>query len=518
MTNQTNNKFWKYYFVLNVILFASVVLWIFVYYKVSSLPDKKQEQTTTITNSLVNQKWADQKDVLLVFSKNDEDANKAFNELAEIPVKMFWIEKSEVWYINEEYENFSSLSEKLWVIKWTPLVAIKSDKVDILLNNFIEKQKEHFTNDEEKELFKKEFKEYFIEENWYRIMRLWDYSIWWKNECSENDWTTDNQCSKIVYVYDQRCNKKECTNNNIDILKWVTRKKAFYKEFEIKSKEAQELVKMLSNNNIKEINLPFFVVYKKDFENNKDQLYEIASSSNELTKLDNDSYYLVPEFVKNDWKEWTKFCTLDEKLVQENSNEYLSCSTNECKDSFECVKEEPNTAEIFTMWYCPYCKDHVKQLKEIKNQLKDTKFSIKYLTSFDTNKKVEELKIDDFNALHWKDEVNENVRQICINSKYWEEKLFDYFVNRFDDTFDSDNVESNLKDVLKKLNIKESDLNNCRNEKFVIEKLVNDLQDAQNFWINSTPSWLINKKYVEQISKDEIKEKICSHNKWVIWC
>ena len=112
----------------------------------------------------------------------------------------------------------------------------------------------------------------------------------------------------------------------------------------------------------------------------------------------------------------------------------------------------------------------------------------------------------------------ENVRQICINNKYWEEKLFDYLVNRFDDTFDSNNVESNLKDVLKKLNIKETDLNSCRNEKFVIEKLVNDLQDAQNFWINSTPSWLINKKYVEQISKDEIKEKICSHNKWVIWC
>lgn len=524
MNQEKKSWFWKYYLFLNLVLVLSISLLIYTYYKVTEFKkwDKQNNNPTkieqTIDESFVNLEWSENKDVIFVYSKKDEQIKDSFNEIMNIPLTMLWVEKSDIWYMNENYKNFNSISEKIWVIKWTPVLAIKKEKVNDVLNSLFEKEKETFTNEEIKTVFKEQFDSNFIEENWYKILRIWDYSIWWKNECFENDWKTSTQCSKITFVYDQRCNKKECSKENINILKWVTWKKSFYEEVELKSEKAKEIISLLDSNNIKERNLPFFIVNKKDFEKEQDRLYKIASSSNELTKINNDVYYLVPDFIKNDWKEWNKICTLNEELVKNNSNEYVSCSKNECKNLFECIKEEKNTADIFIMWYCPFCKDHVKNLKELRKQLKDTKFNIRYLTSFDTNKKIEELKIEDFNALHWKDEVNENVRQICINEEYWEEKLFEYFENRFNESFDPNNVESNLKDVLKKLNINQEKLETCKTKNIIIEKLVNDLHDAQNFWINSTPSWLINKKHIEQIQTNEIKNKICSYNVWINWC
>lgn len=519
--------------------FATVficLLWIFLiaYFLITNKSDEWNKVTTTNNNMtttevtnvedaqwLVNKKWAEKKDVLLVFSKDDEEANNSLNDLVLVPNQILWIEDKVLWIINEDNSWFAELWEKLWVIDWTPLIAIKSNKYEDIINKYLETNKENIWWDEWMKSMKEQIDTLFEEKEWYRVFRLWEYSIWWKNSCAEDDWLEDENCSKVVYLYDERCQEQSCdTLSNLQTLKNSSSKKTFFKEVEIKSEEWQAIKEFVQSVLPEQFNLPLAILYKINWEQNKNNIQLIAEANNEIWNIEENKYLIVPNFMENDWKEWDKVCTLDESLFNENPNEYQSCALDVCKDKYECIKEEHNVADIFVMWYCPYCKDHVKRLKEIKEKMKDTKFTVRYLVQYDWSKNTNELTLADFQSLHWEEELNENVRQICIDREYWDEKLYEYFVERFWDTYNPDNYESNLVDVLAKVWISEDTLNQCRtnNEKEIVNKLLEDVKMSVKYWVQWTPTWLINNKYVEQWSAEDIELMICWYNENLPYC
>ena len=532
-------KQWNFWWIHTIfqflIILSFIVIWCLYFYlkffvntpkkddqNINNNTTQQSQQTNTQDNnttqaledltSLVNKEWSEQKKILFIYSSEDKEVQENLQKVLLIPSQWMWFDNNDVWFINEKFSKFDAIKKEIDVKKWTPLLAIKSKDINDVLESLYKK---HWFTEEQKSMFKVQFEWTTVTEWDWKIIRIWEYSIWWTNVCKEWEWKTNSECSEIVYVYDKRCQEEACSNENLNILKNITKEKTSYKEIEITQPEAQDYLKQLWS---LPVNLPFMIYYKKDFEKNTDRLYDIAFQSKEWIKLTSDSYYLVPEFMKSTWKQWDKICTLDESLVTSNASEYKSCSDQSCSWKKECIQEEKNTADIYTMWYCPYCKDHVKQLSDLKTILKDTTFNVRYLTSFDPSKKVEDLKLSDFQALHWNEELQENARQICIKKEFWNDTLLSYLKSRFDSTYDPTNVEKNLTDTLKKLSLDQNKINECMQSKYVVETLYQDWFDATHNKVTWTPTWVINKKYKEQINANWIKEVICSHNQWIVGC
>ena len=56
---------------------------------------------------------------------------------------------------------------------------------------------------------------------------------------------------------------------------------------------------------------------------------EILKSRDELQEVKENTYYAFPEYLKTEWKNDSKICTLDKELAKDTTK-YVSCSDKSC--------------------------------------------------------------------------------------------------------------------------------------------------------------------------------------------
>jgi len=192
--------------------------------------------------------------------------------------------------------------------------------------------------------------------------------------------------------------------------------------------------------------------------------------------------------------------------IDDTNNGKVDCEDSQCSESMVCREEKPKDLQVFIMSDCPYGKEAVKALKDVKDNFKDDlSFEIHYIASEQG---------DGFNSLHGTYEADEDIKQLCVK-KYSPDKWFDYVYCR--------SVEG----------IKGNDWHNCATKAGVdidgvtkcsegdegANLLREDIKIANGLGIGASPTWLANNKYkFSGIDAETVKTNFCKYNEGVSGC
>ncbi|MDP2820722.1 MAG: hypothetical protein Q8O39_00765 [bacterium] len=147
-------------------------------------------------------------------------------------------------------------------------------------------------------------------------------------------------------------------------------------------------------------------------------------------------------------------------------------------------KEKPNL-KLFVMAFCPYGTQAEETLYSLVNLLKGKiDFEVAYIISENKGK---------FSSLHGDDELNQNVRELCV-TKYFPEKSWD-FIHKTNNSCALENINACWKDSANELGIDSNKIENC-------------LKDESQEILNN--QLVLNKQEftVQDVSKHNSQEKI----------
>ena len=153
--------------------------------------------------------------------------------------------------------------------------------------------------------------------------------------------------------------------------------------------------------------------------------------------------------------------------------------------------------KIFSSFTCPHCANfHLNVIPKIKEKYVDTKIVQIIFIDFPLN-------LAAFNAsklLHCMD----SDMQINFIDEIYEKQ------NEWANGSDIENINSNLKKIVKDLGINSLNVESCLNNEDISDKILNYRIDAQKkYSINSTPTIIINEKKLEgSVSFKTIKKEI----------
>tara|TARA_B100001996_G_scaffold134240_1_gene102208 strand:- start:509 stop:1117 length:609 start_codon:yes stop_codon:yes gene_type:complete len=153
--------------------------------------------------------------------------------------------------------------------------------------------------------------------------------------------------------------------------------------------------------------------------------------------------------------------------------------------------------KVYSSLTCPHCADfHIKVIpKIIKNYVDSGKVKIIFF-DFPLDQAA-------FNASKLVNCV-EKEKGIKLLDTLYEKQ------NKWASTSNIDEINNNLKKIVKNLGINSSQFDECLNNEVIADKILNERINAQKkYSINSTPTIIINeKKFEDSASFEKIKKKI----------
>lgn len=458
-------------------------------------------------------------DYVVVFDQACRDAKDESCNL-ELINQILWTQfqqpPEKIAYVNNKHPEIEQIKKSLDLTQGSPILFI-SKKAVAKMKETITKLMNHEQFKEIEEA-QKEFKNTLknIDEqfpagkdtNGFYSLSLANWIIDKKNVCDkENDWESYDTCAVAYYVYDKNCPKEQefaCGDEVQKETKNRIGKRFFFKALEKDSAEAKEYLQYNKN-----WTYPFMVLkFKKS--NVPNYFVEILKSRDELQEVKENTYYALPEYLKTEWKDDSKICTLDKELAKDTTK-YVSCSDKSCSWKEMCVVEEKESIDIYVMGYCPYCKGVVAKLADFKKANPKAKINLVHLLQPKTKTPTS---LNDLSSLHGDKETVENARQYCIQKEFGEDRLFDYFKNRFANPSVSD--ESNLEDTYKKINFNKDDIskvNTCINLPLTSQELANRAVEAFSKNIQWTPSYIVNKKHLIMWGYEQMVDGYKKYNK-----
>ncbi len=361
--------------------------------------------------------------------------------------------------LQNKTNNYKKIIKKKFADKLEKISEKKLKKILILINKYIEKYKNKKNILNTKKLkniailtaFREIISEKLEDEYWDIVSIFWEV----------------NKKVEIIIITDKRCGDDCNTDMVIEKLKEIPDlENTKIKKLDYDEEEAKDLMK---KNNIKY--LPIVIV-------SDDSITELK---NYLIKWEDNKYLL------NIWGSFDPV-TYDKLLLR---------------------KETPKTLDIFVMWYCPFGEIALKTLPEMKDRFKDIKIDIHYIAwkiwSGNT--------INDFNSLHWKAEVEEDMRQLCIKKNYWIDKVIEYWVERYKNANNYGIVSDKPEDSMKVVKIDLKKIEACISSWEAGKLLEEDIKIAQELDINASPTWFANNRYkFLWIFIQNIHKNFCKYN------
>lgn len=318
---------------------------------------------------------------------------------------------------------------------------------------------------------------------------IW-FFVWQKNWSTDLKWDVNNTISQIennntnqnneniivTTIWDQRCTN--CNTNLIldqiktaPFLSWVTFK-------EIIDFSSEEAKKIMTDNDIK--TLPAFIF-------NTNKLNDNWEMSPYLMETAGGNYIL------NVWSEFDPYAEICDNSVDDNGNWLIDCEDPTCWKELQCApKVDKPVAELFIMSYCPYWLQAQKWYLEAMMKLKD----------------VADMKVKFVHYLmHGKKEWDENIIQGCIQ-KEQNDKYIPYLQCFLKD----DKAEECRKTAWIDENMLQSCITQVETEIDYEAKLADttkrfpdfgmDMEDSINYWVQWSPSFVLNWILVENVWRD----------------
>jgi len=183
------------------------------------------------------------------------------------------------------------------------------------------------------------------------------------------------------------------------------------------------------------------------------------------------------------------------------------CSEQRCASRLACRPDVQNKLDVFVMSRCPYGVQALNSMKEVLNNIKNIKFGVHYIASYDEATAT-------FTSLHGPTEVDDNIRELCAMKYYPDNNKFMDFIWCRNTDFNADwtkCVTDNGMDV--------TNLKACADGAEGKNLLKEDLKLAEGLQIGASPTWLTNNKYqFSGISAQDIKTNYCQRNSGIAGC
>lgn len=167
----------------------------------------------------------------------------------------------------------------------------------------------------------------------------------------------------------------------------------------------------------------------------------------------------------------------------------------------ETPKTEKPDIKLFVMSFCPYGNQAEDLMKPVINLLKDKiDVRLNYIVSKDSSGK--------YKSLHGDQELNQNVREICV-FKYQKEKFWD-FVYKINEKCTSQNADTCWEQQAKDLGIDTEKIKSCQQTE-ADALLAEEEKLVQQYGVSGSPQLFINGvEYNGERSSEGYKAGICS--------
>lgn len=186
--------------------------------------------------------------------------------------------------------------------------------------------------------------------------------------------------------------------------------------------------------------------------------------------------------------------------IDDDADGQVDCADDQCASQLICREEIENNLQVFIMSDCPYGREAVKALKEVKDNFEGSMdFEIHYIASETA---------EGFSSLHGQYELDENIVQLCA-LEHSPDEWFDYVHCR-----STNGVRGvDWKTCGEESGIDVDAVEECFLSDEGAELLREDIQIAQGLGVSASPTWLANNKYkFSGIAAEPVKQSFCQYN------
>jgi len=172
------------------------------------------------------------------------------------------------------------------------------------------------------------------------------------------------------------------------------------------------------------------------------------------------------------------------------------------------MAEKNNTIQLFVMSMCPYGTMAEKALKEALDAMPDLKFSgLRFIANEGAN--------GSFTSLHGQNEVDEDLRQVCI-IKYYPEKILNY---TFCIAANYSNAGSIWERCANESSMSPVTIRNCSSGAEGKALMKDNIALSNSLQIYSSPTLLLNNNTMfSTVQADQIRQAVCAYDSTLRGC
>jgi len=190
----------------------------------------------------------------------------------------------------------------------------------------------------------------------------------------------------------------------------------------------------------------------------------------------------------------------------DTGNGQVDCDDETCASAMECREEIEGQLQVFIMSDCPYGREAIKALKEVKDNFgDDMDLEVHYIASETES---------GFSSLHGTYESDEDMIQLCA-LKESPDQWFDYLYCR-----SVEGIKGNdWKTCAEESGVDVDAVQACFDDGTGAELLRQDIKIAQGLGIGASPTWLANNQNeFSGITAEVVKQNFCTYNSGLAGC
>ncbi|NCC69990.1 hypothetical protein EOM09_00180 [bacterium] len=314
----------------------------------------------------------------------------------------------------------------------------------------------------------------------------------------------DAETIELVVLNDERCEDCVFANEVVSSLSQI------FKGLDVKNVDynTEEGKKLYEENNLEF--LPSFLFTEtvengEGYDNVRNYLYEKGG-------------YLELA-IGADFNPTLEIC---DNSIDDTGNGLVDCLDSDCSSALICRQEIAKNLDLFVMSDCPYGVQALDALKEITENFKDDniKINVNYIGDYYTEEEYNSLNDSVktmceqrsngkyYCSLHGGYEVEEDIRSLCVNN-YYPDKFLEYVWCRNEQGIENGDYTECFNG---RMNV--NTIDNCVSSVEGTYLFEQNTQIARDLNIGSSPSWIINNKYIESsgVAADNIKKSFCKYN------
>jgi len=193
--------------------------------------------------------------------------------------------------------------------------------------------------------------------------------------------------------------------------------------------------------------------------------------------------------------------------VDDDGNGLVDCGDPGCAQTLACRPDRPNRLEVFVMSHCPFGILAIQSMKEVVEAFGDPlEFQVHFL--------ADETAPGTFESLHGPAEVEEDLRQVCVQRLAKKPRDFLAYLWCRNGDLSAPDWQTCLPDRTLARKVQQ-----CFQGPQGRQWLSEDLKIGEALGIGASPTWLVNNRHLANgLSPAEIQQMICQHNPALAGC